>query len=323
VEPVARDWGKRDGRQSVGRLGRMLSTLENTAEPTEVIDLFPGLPHDVVTIGITGPPGAGKSTLVAALVSLRRRTGRRIGVLAVDPSSRASGGALLGDRIRMQAVSEDSGVFFRSVASRGQLGGLAARLPVMIRALADFGFEEIVIETVGVGQSEIEVRDAVDTTVVVLCPGQGDAVQAAKAGILEIADIYAVNKADLPDAGSVVRDIRAAVLFGAANRAGQWRPGVVSTVARTDDVAELDEQLHRHRAWLGDDGRLAAVRARGVRGELAGLLSEQLLRRIDTIVRDAAFEKLSERIERGDTRRCAGLQAIMGEAGWRTGSMTS
>jgi LAO/AO transport system kinase len=293
-----------DPAVSVGKLARLLSEFEDSFDPSEVLDRLPELSPRIWTIGVTGPPGAGKSTLLASLVSAHRRTGHRVGVLAMDPTSTISGGALLGDRIRFRALAEEEGVFFRSVASRGHLGGLAARLPVMIRALAAHGYEDIFVETVGVGQSEVAVRDAVDTTIVVLCPGQGDAIQAAKAGVLEVADIYVVNKADLPDAASTVRDLRGSVLYRKAGvQAEGWQPSVVTTTAATGDIEKLRDQMQKHRDWLRADHQLELRRAAGVRSELHGLISAYLLDRLNSVLCTEAFQALSQQVGRGEARR--------------------
>src|SRR6202012_62695 len=186
--------------------GRLLSLVEGARRDEELANLGPS---SVRVIGITGPPGAGKSTTIAVLVAAYRERGCRVAVLAVDPSSPFSGGALLGDRIRMSAHINDSDVLIRSVATRGHLGGLAAAVPAAIRLLGALGYDVILLETVGVGQSEIEIAAVADPTVVILNPGAGDAVQAAKAGLLEVADIVAVNKADRDGAEQTVRDLRA------------------------------------------------------------------------------------------------------------------
>ena len=309
--------GAADGtdRRAIGRLGRLLSYVENTADPVAVLDLFPSVPLTTRVLGITGPPGAGKSTLVAALVTTRRGSGRRVAVLAVDPSSEVSGGALLGDRIRMQALSETPGVFVRSLANRGHLGGLAPRLPAMIRALCYAGFDEIIVETVGVGQSETEVKTAVDTSVVVLCPGLGDSVQAAKAGVLEIADIYVVNKADLPDAGDVVRDLRSAVLYGVARKPGTWYPAVVSAVAARSDVADLTEALDKHASWLRDGTGLAGRRHGAVVGEVRGVLDAHIKQHLAAILARPEFAGLTQptdpAVGPGAGPRGAAVQAVV------------
>ncbi len=227
-------------------------------------------------IGLTGPPGAGKSTATSALIGVFRRQGRRVGVLAVDPSSPFTGGALLGDRIRMDEHALDPGVFIRSMAGRGQLGGLAAATAPAVRVLDAAGFDVVLIETVGVGQSEVEVAALADTTVVLLTPGAGDAVQAAKAGILEVGDVFVVNKADRDGAATTARDLRHMIDLGlgpAAGAAPGWRPPVLRTVASTGaGIDELATALDRHHDWLAAGGGLADRRRRRAAAEIEALI---------------------------------------------------
>ena len=191
-----------------------------------------GLAGHAQVVGLTGSPGVGKSTTTSALVRELRADGQRVGVLAVDPSSPFSGGALLGDRVRMQDHATDDGVFIRSMASRGHLGGLSSAVPQALRVLDAAGCDVIIVETVGVGQAEVDIASLADTTVVLLAPGMGDGIQAAKAGILEIADIFVVNKADRDGADQVVRDLRyMQSLGGRHSMPGAWRPAIVKTVA--------------------------------------------------------------------------------------------
>src|SRR6478672_10833451 len=212
---------------SIRAAGRLLSLVESPRRG-EVLDALGAAPAPRV-VGVTGPPGAGKSTTVGALVGAYRERDKRVAVLAVDPSSPFSGGALLGDRIRMAAHINDSDVLIRSVASRGHIGGLAAAVPAAIRLLGAIGYHVILLETVGVGQSEIEIAAVADPTVVILNPGAGDAVQAAKAGVLEVADIVAVNKADRDGAEQTMRDLRA-----------ETKAPIVSLIAaRGDGLADL------------------------------------------------------------------------------------
>ena len=214
-------------------------------------------------VGLTGSPGVGKSTVTGALVRAYREQGLRVGVLAVDPSSPFSGGALLGDRVRMQEHATDDQVFIRSMASRGHLGGLSWATPQAVRILDAAGFDVVLIETVGVGQAEVEIASLADTALVVVAPGLGDSIQAAKAGILEIADVFAVNKSDRPGAQEVVRDLRT-MLAMASYDAGAWKPPIVSTTAATGEgIADLAAAIDRHRDWLADTGQLDERRRAG------------------------------------------------------------
>jgi len=226
-------------------------------------------------IGITGAPGVGKSSVTSALVAVLRARGRRVAVLAVDPSSPLTGGALLGDRIRMQAHHGDPGVFVRSMAARGHLGGLAAAVPAAALVLDAAGFDDVVVETVGVGQSEVDIAALADTTLVVLAPGLGDSVQAAKAGILEIADVLVVNKADQPGAGRLESELRGMLELGHAAEVAAdtgWIPPVLRTVAvRGEGVGELLDAVDAHgRARASHEpGQRAVLRARRWIVELA------------------------------------------------------
>src|SRR4051812_16991622 len=219
-------------------------------------------------VGITGSPGVGKSTSTNALVGELRKAGKRIGVLAVDPSSPFSGGALLGDRVRMQDHALDKNVYIRSMASRGHLGGLAWSTPQALRVLDASGCDIVLVETVGVGQSEVEIAGLADTTLVLLAPGAGDGIQAAKAGILEIGDVYVVNKADREGADQLRRDLRTMIALGDRSE-GDWRPPIVKTVAhRGEGVEDLVAAIDEHFAWLATSGELAARRTRRARDEI-------------------------------------------------------
>jgi LAO/AO transport system kinase len=222
-------------------------------------------------VGITGSPGVGKSTSTNALVAALRATGKRVGVLAVDPSSPFSGGALLGDRVRMQDHALDPDVYIRSMASRGHLGGLSWSTPQALRVLDAAGCDVVLIETVGVGQSEVEIAGLADTTLVLVAPGMGDGIQAAKAGILEIGDIYVVNKADRDGADQVRRDLRS-MLALAERPEGAWRPPIVKTVAQKGEgLDEVAAELDRHRAWLESSGELDRRRVRRARDEIEAI----------------------------------------------------
>ena len=230
-------------------------------------------------VGVTGPPGVGKSTTTNALVAAMRAAGRRVGVLAVDPSSPFSGGALLGDRVRMGDLALDPGVYIRSMGSRGHLGGLARATPQAVRVLDAAGCDVVVVETVGVGQSEVEVAGLADTTLVLLAPGMGDGIQAAKAGILEVGDVYVVNKADREGADRTRRELRTMLSMGERTDDG-WRAPVIQTVASTGaGIEELLETLDRHASWLGESGELAGRRARRARREVEAIALDALRER--------------------------------------------
>lgn len=228
------------------------------------------------TIGLTGAPGVGKSTLAGRIVAAARAGGQRVAVLAIDPTSPFTGGALLGDRVRMQDHATDPGVFIRSMATRGHLGGMALAAPEAVRILDAAGYDTIVVETVGVGQVEVDVAAATDTTLVVVAPGWGDAVQVAKAGILEIADVFVVNKAEREGADAAVRDLRAMLRLAEEGGARDgWTPPVVATTAAEDaGTADLMEAIGRHRAHLREDGRLDRARSRRLLGEVEALALE-------------------------------------------------
>ena len=229
-------------------------------------------------VGITGPPGSGKSTLGDGLICRWRAAGQTVGVIAVDPSSPFTGGAILGDRLRMQQHTLDPGVYIRSMAARGHLGGLASASREAIRLVDASGRDRTLLETVGVGQSELEVMQIADTVVVVTTPAAGDSVQIIKAGILEIADIFVVNKADLPGAAKVHKELRE---LAHLTRAGSgWEPPVVSTVASTcDGVDELVAAIDRHRLHLAESGELDRRRRDRVRAEIEAIVAESAVER--------------------------------------------
>jgi LAO/AO transport system kinase len=250
-------------------------------------------------IGITGAPGVGKSTSTSALVTVLRQAGRRVGVLAVDPSSPFSGGALLGDRVRMQEHATDTGVYIRSMASRGHLGGLAWAAPQAIRILDAAGCDVVLVETVGVGQSEVDIAGLADTTVVLLAPGMGDGIQAAKAGILEIGDVYVVNKADRDGADSVVRELRSVIGLGFT--AGDWRPPIVKTVAQTGEgVTDEVAAIARHRERLEATGELGVRRRRRARDEVEAIAVTTLRLRFGDLHGHARLDALADDV-------CAGV----------------
>lgn len=231
-------------------------------------------------VGVTGSPGSGKSTLTDALIAEARAAGKTVAVLAIDPTSPYSGGAILGDRVRMMRHHQDEGVFIRSMATRGHLGGLAAATLQVTALLDAYGFDLILLETVGVGQSEIDVVRVADTTLLLLTPGQGDGVQAFKAGIMEIADVFVINKADRPGSGRLRRDIKAALELAPHDKS-KWLPPILETVAATGQgVAELLEMLSTHRGYLEQTGGLDVLRRQRAHFEVSALLSEYVRRRL-------------------------------------------
>ena len=277
-------------------LARAISLVES-GDPGSRVILRQVYPHTgrAQIVGMTGAPGTGKSTMVSALAREFRRRGRTVGIVAVDPSSPFTGGALLGDRIRMQELAGDAGIFIRSMASRGHLGGLARATGEVVKLLDAAGFSLIVVETVGAGQSEVEVAGAAHTTIVVDVPGLGDDIQAIKAGILEIADILVVNKADLPGADRRVAQLEAMLDMGYAQ--ADWRPPVLRTVAtRGEGVGELAEAIERHWAFLQEEGRLADFRRRQAEQEFAEALRYEAMRLLLEHVLDP--ERHAELVER-------------------------
>jgi LAO/AO transport system kinase len=256
-------------------LGRALTAAANasTADLVRMSSRAPAASH-ARRIGITGAPGAGKSTLSGHL-ALRRARDRHIGVLAIDPSSPKSGGAILGDRIRMDDLEGSGDLFIRSIGSRATSDGLSDNLPEMLDLMDEHGFDEVLLETVGVGQAEYAVRVQVDTLVLVLLPESGDVIQAMKAGIMEMADIFVVNKADLAGATRMAADIRHIVAL-AHQAEGAWRPSVMLTSsALPDSIAALSAEVDRHQAWLAAAGRTQSMRQERARYRLRRLIERR------------------------------------------------
>jgi LAO/AO transport system ATPase len=256
-------------------------------------------------LGLTGSPGVGKSTTTTALVRAFRAQGKRVGVLAVDPSSPFSGGALLGDRVRMQDHAGDSGVYIRSMASRGHLGGLAWATPQALRVLDAAGCDVVLVETVGVGQSELEIASLADTTLVLVAPGMGDGIQAAKAGILEVADVFVVNKADRDGAQQTVRDLRyMQSLGGRFAEPGHWRPPIVKTVAareKDNGIDEVLENIEAHREWLESSGEGHRRRTERAAREIEAIAVATLRERLGDVHGSAALGTLAEKVVAGET----------------------
>jgi len=281
-------------------VARLISLVENgdPALPEVAAALAPYAGHAQV-VGLTGSPGVGKSTTTNELVRALRAEGRRVGVLAVDPSSPFTGGAILGDRVRMQEHTGDPGVYIRSMSSRGQLGGLSAAAPQAVRVLEGAGCEVILVETVGVGQAEVEIASLADTTLVLLAPGMGDAIQAVKAGILEIADVFVVNKADRPGADATYRDIQGMLSLGERGP-GEWRPQVVRAVAvRSEGIDAVVGAIEKHRAWLESAGRLQARREARAAAEVEAIALGTLRARLGSLREGTALSDLAARVAAG------------------------
>ncbi len=277
-------------------LARAISLVEdNESEGWELVrEVYPHTGRAAV-VGLTGAPGAGKSTLIGALTKLRREAGRRVAVLSIDPSSAYTGGAVLGDRIRLSEHFLDEGVYIRSMANRGALGGLSEAALQGALLMDAAGWDDVYLETVGVGQAEIDVIDHADTIVLVLMPGSGDSIQALKAGVMEIPDIIVVNKTDHPLTDQMVREIRSTLSL--APQEG-WRVPIVKTEAlRGEGAAELIERIDEHRAHIEADGELAQRRRKNLRAEVIGLATARLRRQLEVkLEEDDEFSRLLEEV---------------------------
>jgi LAO/AO transport system kinase len=286
-------------------LARLITHVENrTAGVRDIMRAVHARASDTYVVGITGPPGAGKSTVVDRLTAALRREHATVGVVAVDPSSPFSGGAVLGDRIRMQSHALDSGVFIRSMATRGSLGGLARATAEVVKLLGAFGFDYVLIETVGVGQTELDIMQTADTTVVVLVPESGDAVQTMKAGLMEAADVFVVNKADRPGAAGLMAELKFAAHLHFTSPAGrkdvEWEIPVLATEAQNDvGITELLGEIRRHRAALERNGALTMRRGQRRRAELETLLVEELRQRLGRELRSGALARTFDEVTAG------------------------
>ena len=308
--PAAAVQRARDG--DVRALGRLLTWVENGApELRQVLAAAAPLTGQARVLGLTGAPGVGKSTLSGALVAAYRQRGLRVGVLAVDPSSPFTGGALLGDRVRMQQHATDPDVFIRSMASRGQLGGLSRATPQALRVLDAAGFDVILVETVGVGQAEVAVASLADSTLVIVAPGLGDAIQAAKAGILEIGDLFVVNKADRDGADTLRRELRS--MLALAERAeGSWRPPIVKTIAsKGEGLDEVVAEIDQHHAWLESSGELAVRRIRRARDEIEAIALTALRERWGDVHGRSELDELAATVAAGESDPYAAAETLL------------
>jgi len=296
-----------------GAVAKLISLVESGrhASFAAVADLYRHT-GDAYAVGMTGAPGSGKSTLTDKLIGRIRAEGSEVGVLAIDPTSPFTGGAILGDRVRMQDHATDEGVFIRSMATRGHLGGLALATPQAVRVLDAAGKPWVIVETVGVGQVEVEIAGAADTTVVVVNPGWGDGVQANKAGLLEIADVLVVNKADRPGTADTVRDLDL-MLELAGER--DWRPPIVETVAtQTKGIDDLWDAVLTHRAFLEVDGRLDRRREGRLREELRAIVHERLRADVEDLCSGARFDELVARVAARELDPHSAADALLAES---------
>lgn len=291
IETLARRAAEGDPRA----LGRLITVVENGGEGVRAVAaaLAP-LTGQAQVIGLTGSPGVGKSTTTTVLVKTLRAAGKRVAVLAVDPSSPFTGGAILGDRVRMQEHALDEGVYIRSMSSRGHLGGLAAATPQALRVLEACGFDVILIETVGVGQAEVAIAGLADTTLVLLAPGMGDGIQAVKAGILEVADVFVINKSDRDGADATFRDIRSMMAL-VTREPNEWREPIVKTVAhREEGVDDLVGAIEKHHQWLDEHGELRRRREARAHSEVSAIVLGALARKYKV------EDSLAARVAAGD-----------------------
>ncbi|MGW4830379.1 methylmalonyl Co-A mutase-associated GTPase MeaB [Amycolatopsis japonica] len=317
--PVQLDIDELVGRARDGvprAIARLLSLVEDAHPrlPEVAAKLTPHTGNARV-VGLTGPPGVGKSTSTSALLTALRAKGLRVGVLAIDPSSPFSGGALLGDRIRMTEHATDPGVFIRSMATRGHLGGLSWATPQAVRVLDAAGFDVVLIETVGVGQSEVDVVKLADTTVVLLAPGMGDGIQAAKAGVLEIADVFVVNKADREGADATVHDLKQMIsLVRREIRGPSWRQPIVRTVAsRGEGVEDVVRALDEHHDWLVRRDELPRRRAARARDEVEAIAVQRLRAELVDLRSGDRLTELAERVVARKLDPFAAAEELIGD----------
>lgn len=291
-------------------IGRVLSIAERGGPDGLALgELAHAQTGNAHVVGITGAPGAGKSTLTGRLAAALTASGRNVAVLAIDPSSPVTGGAILGDRIRMDPLNYGTGTFIRSMATRGQGGGLAVAVPAAIRVLDAVGFDIVIVETVGVGQIEVDIAGTADTTAIVVTPGWGDAVQANKAGLLELADVFVVNKADRPGASDSRRDLE---LMLDLSDTSEWRPEIILTVGTEGDgVEDLIAELARHREFLEHGDRLAERRRRRAQHELRVRAGDSLLTKLNELLKSDDGVGIVDAMATGKTAPSASLKKLL------------
>ena len=297
-------------------LARGITLVENRDSEGDrlVAELFPRTGTARI-VGVTGPPGVGKSTLIGAMTARLREAGRDVGVLSIDPSSPFTQGAMLGDRIRLADHFLDPGVFIRSMATRGSLGGLAEAALQAALLMDASGKDDVLLETVGVGQGEIDIVDHADTIVLALMPGSGDSVQALKAGVMEIPDVIVVNKADHPMTDTMVREVRGVLAL--SHEHGAWKVPVLRTEAMDGvGVEELARQIDEHRAYIEERGTLAERRARNLRAEVLGIAASRLRRRLeDRAASDPEWERILDSVVRRETDPATAARKLLERAG--------